>query len=109
MRSFSVEFQDAAQLLQRPRLPRFRLVDRLLLQLVTMNSSRFSNVKIPSSFSWVAVALMVVALGGALPDAAEAAGAALASPIDKACSVCLVLRFNLRSLSLKPTRGTPES
>ena len=109
MRSFSVEFQDFAQLLQRPRLPRFRLVDRLLLQLVTMNSSRFSNVKIPSSFSWVAVALMVVTLDGALPDAAEAAGAALASPIDKAFSVCLVLGFNPRSLSLKPTRGTPES
>jgi hypothetical protein len=51
-----------------------------------MNAFWFINVKIPSSFSVVAVALMALNLGGALPDAAEAAGAPIASPIDKAQS-----------------------
>jgi hypothetical protein len=78
-------------------------------QLATTKSLEFANVKIPSSFSVVAVALMVVGLGGALPDAAEAAGAPLASPIDKAQRVGLILGFNPQSPSLKPTRGTPES
>jgi hypothetical protein len=74
-----------------------------------MNAFWFINVKIPSSFSVVAVALMALDLGGALPDAAEAAGAPIASPIDKAQRVGLILGFNPQSLSLKPTRGTPES
>jgi hypothetical protein len=78
-------------------------------QLVTMNAFWFINVKIPSSFTAVAVALMVVGLGGALPDAPEAAGAPLAPPIDKAQRVGLILGFNPQSPSLKPTRGTPES
>jgi xanthosine utilization system XapX-like protein len=78
-------------------------------QLVTMNAFWFINVKIPSSFSVVAVALMALGLGGALPDAPEAAGAPLAQAIDKAQRVGLILGFNPQSPSLKPTRGTPES
>jgi hypothetical protein len=70
-------------------------------QLVTMNAFWFINVKIPSSFTAVAVALMVVGLGGALPDAPEAAGAPLAQPIDKAQRVGLILGFNPQSPSLK--------
>ena len=67
-----------------------------------MSAFWFINVKIPSSCTAVTVALMVVGLGGALPDAAEAAGAALASPIDKAFSVCLVLGF-------KPSVSEPKA
>ena len=75
-----------------------------------MNAFWFINVKIPSSFTAVAVALMVVGLGGALPDAPEAEGAPLAQAIDKAQRVGLIiLGFNPQSPSLKLTRGTPES
>jgi hypothetical protein len=51
---------------------------------------------------------MVVGLGGALPDAPEAAGAPLAQAIDKAQRVGLILGFNPQS-PLSPHVARPKA